>query len=156
MRIARNRLAIPFAALIFLVLLFEGSARQQQLPDGEGKEVFINKCGECHGLENATSSRRTQDEWTGVVNDMAGAGALLSKDDMTAIVGYLWRNFGKININKAAAAEIESFLNFSSKDAQAIVAYRTEHGSFKSIDDLKKVTEIDVKILDEKKTWIAF
>src|SRR5262249_30472869 len=143
-------------ALIVLFLLFVGSAPQQQLPDGDGKEVFANKCSECHGLENATSSRRTREEWTGVVNDMASAGALLTKDDMTAIIEYLARNFGKININKAAAAEIESFLSLSAKDARAIVAYRAEHGPFKTIDDVKKVPEIDLKVLDDRKGWIAF
>jgi competence protein ComEA len=44
----------------------------------------------------------------------------------------------------------------SADAAKAVVAYRTEHGEFKSIDDLKKVPGLDAKLIDEKKGWIAF
>jgi competence ComEA-like helix-hairpin-helix protein len=44
----------------------------------------------------------------------------------------------------------------SDKDAEAIVAYRTEHGPFEAFDDLKKVPGFDTSVLEDKKGWIFF
>jgi len=145
--------------LLILCLTFVrpgGAIQQQDLPDGEGKEVFMTKCSQCHALDYATTTRRTRSGWNGIMMEMMDMGAVLSDEDKTAIVGYLTKNFGKINVNSAAAADIASFLGMTSDDAQAIVSYRTEHGPFETLDDLKKVPGVDLKILDEKKGWIAF
>ena len=133
-----------------------GKVRQQELPDGEGKQVFVNKCAQCHPLDYATSNRRTRGQWNGVLREMEDMGAVFSDEEKASIVDYLSKNFGKINVNTAPSEEIESFLGLSSKDAKAIVAYRTEHGPFQSFDDLKKVTDIDSKILEEKKDRISY
>jgi competence protein ComEA len=148
------------APLLILILTIvpttRGTVYQQELPDGEGKELFVNKCGQCHGLDYATTNRRTRSGWDGIIREMVEMGAVLSEEDKTAIVGYLSKAFGKINVNTAPADQIESFLGLSSNDAKAIVSYRTEHGEFKTVDDLKQVPGIDVKVLEEKKGWIAF
>jgi competence protein ComEA len=147
---------LSFSTISLLAVCLNGGARQDSLPQGEGRDVFTMKCSLCHGLENATGMRRTREDWEGIVNDMEAAGALLTKDDMKLIVGYLAQNFGKININKAAAGDIESILSLSSSDATAIVTYRREHGDFKTIDDVKNVPGIHQSTIDEKKDWIAF
>ena len=150
----------PFTPLLILILTFvtpgRGTVPQQELPDGEGKEVFAKKCSQCHSLEDATSSRRKRGQWDGIIMEMTELGAQFTDEEKSTILGYLSKNFGKINVNFANADQIASFLGLSADNAKAIVTYRTEHGNFKSLDDLKKVPGIDAKVLDEKKDWIAF
>ncbi len=151
------RFVIPVLILsLAFVAPTAGTFHQQELPDGEGKQLFMNKCSQCHPLDYATTNRRTRAQWNGVIREMVDMGAIISDEEKTSIVEYLTMTFGKIAVNTAAAEEIEKFLGMSSKDASAIVSYRTEHGPFGSLDDLKNVPDIDAKLLDEKKDWISF
>jgi competence protein ComEA len=61
-----------------------------------------------------------------------------------------------VNVNKADAAELQSSLYLSGKDAAAIVDYRKQNGDYKSLDDLKKVPGIDVGKIDNAKQKIGF
>ena len=146
--------------ILLLALTFISSAggtvHQQQLPEGEGKDLFAKKCSMCHALEDATSSHRTRGQWDAIIDQMIEMGAPINEEEKATILGYLGRNFGKINVNFASAEQIESFLKISANDAKAIVAYRTEHGEFKSFDDMVKVPGIDAKALEEKRDWIAY
>ncbi|MBW8746446.1 MAG: helix-hairpin-helix domain-containing protein, partial [Acidobacteria bacterium] len=47
-------------------------------------------------------------------------------------------------------------LSLTDKEAGAIVDYRTKNGDFKTIDDLKKVPDVDGKKIDDKKDIIDF
>ena len=49
----------------------------------------------------------------------------------------------KININKATIDELKSHIYFKYNVAKAIVAYRDQHGAFKSKEDLKQVALVD-------------
>jgi competence protein ComEA len=53
-----------------------------------------------------------------------------------------------VNINQASADEISQALsNIGPKKAQAIVAYRTAHGPFKSVEALSSVQGIGEKTI---------
>ena len=80
----------------------------------------------------------------------------MQDEERTVIIDYLTKNFGRISVNTASAEEIESLLRLSTKDAKAIVSYRSEHGPFQSLDESKKVPDIDLKILEEKKSLMVF
>jgi competence protein ComEA len=55
-----------------------------------------------------------------------------------------------VNINAASAAELAAAIpGVGATRAEAIVADRTEHGPFKSVDDLALVSGIGPRILDE-------
>ena len=136
--------------IIFYVLIISSFAAGQDLPDGEGKQIFMSKCGQCHGLDYATANRHTRGQWGGIITQMVDMGAVLSDEERTVIIDYLTKNFGRISVNTARAEEIEGFLHLSTKDAKAIVSYRSEHGPFQSLDELKKVPDIDLKILEER------
>ena len=62
----------------------------------------------------------------------------------------------KINVNKASADDLKSGLDLSPKEAQSIVAYREHNGLFKTIDDLKKVPDLDGSKIDAKKERLSF
>jgi competence protein ComEA len=54
----------------------------------------------------------------------------------------------KININTATAAELKMpYLSYNV--INAVIQYRTQHGSFKSVDDLKKIMLIDGALFDK-------
>ncbi len=90
---------------------------------------------------------------------MAGFGAQGTDEDFTEILDYLVKNFpanAPINVNKATAAQLETGLGFSSTEAEAVIKYREKNGDFKTADDLKKVPDLDVKKVDDKKDRLAF
>jgi competence protein ComEA len=90
---------------------------------------------------------------------MAGFGAVASDEEFTEILEYLVKNFpanAPINVNKATASQLESGLGFTSAEAEAVVQYRGKNGDFKTIDDLKKVPNLDAKKVDAKKDRLTF
>lgn len=60
-----------------------------------------------------------------------------------------------ININKADAATFDTLDGIGAKKAEAIVTYRTEHGEFKTLEDLKEVKGIGDKLFDKIKADIS-
>ncbi|KAM4630386.1 endonuclease/exonuclease/phosphatase family domain-containing protein 1 [Polymixia lowei] len=54
-----------------------------------------------------------------------------------------------MNINTATPAQLMSIRGITEKIAKNIVAYRTEHGPFKSIEDLVRVNHINCSLLDK-------
>lgn len=64
---------------------------------------------------------------------------------------------GPVNVNTADAATIAAELKgVGEKTAQAIVAYREEHGPFKTLEDLDAVKGIGTKVLENNKNDILF
>jgi len=37
--------------IVFCALILSWFAAGQDLPDGGGKQIFMSKCGQCHGLK---------------------------------------------------------------------------------------------------------
>jgi competence protein ComEA len=62
---------------------------------------------------------------------------------------------GKININTATIAELESLPRIGPKVAQRIIDYRTQNGPFKKVEDLMKVQGIGEKIFNQLKDRIT-
>ena len=56
-----------------------------------------------------------------------------------------------ININKADAKTLAKLKRIGKKKAEEIVAYREQHGKFKSIEDLKAIKGISEKIIAANK-----
>ena len=60
-----------------------------------------------------------------------------------------------VNINTADVQELQTLHNIGAKKAEAIVAYRTEHGPFKSVEDIQKVKGIGKATFEKLKTEIT-
>ena len=56
---------------------------------------------------------------------------------------------GKINLNKATAAELSQLKGIGMKYAERIVEYRDKNGPFKNVEDLLNVQGIGQKILEK-------
>lgn len=62
----------------------------------EGKALFEQKCGVCHGLDRATVRKESKDRWIEVVREMQGKkGDWISDADAAKIVEFLASEHGK-------------------------------------------------------------
>jgi competence protein ComEA len=62
---------------------------------------------------------------------------------------------GKVNINSATESDFENLPGIGPVLAQKIVDYRDQHGPFRSIQDLMKVTGIGQKKFDSLQAYVA-
>src|ERR1700691_3420338 len=129
-----------------LILLFATLA--QDLPDGPGKAEVLKLCRDCHDLDTVTMENRTKDGWKKTVAKMGERGAEGTDEQFEAVIQYLSKNFGRINVNTATADEIVAGIGFSAKEADAIVGYRDKNGVYKDWTDLKKVDGLDAAKVD--------
>jgi competence ComEA-like helix-hairpin-helix protein len=156
------------ACALFVSTLMSASAsghgvvvpQQQQagssVTDDPANELFVQMCNRCHDAARITALRRTKTEWEEIINKMIERGATGSEDDFQTVFGFLRRHYGKVFINSAGSEEMTITLGLSSKDADAVLAYRKANGNFTDFDAVKKVPDIDVKVLEEHKDAVAF
>jgi competence protein ComEA len=138
--------------MLFLLLF---ATLTQDLPDGPGKETVLKICLDCHDVTTITAENRTREGWKKTIAKMADRGAEGTDEQFEAVINYLTKNFGRINVNTATAEEIAAGLNFSAKEAEAIVGYRAKNGVYKDWRDLKKVEGLDAAKVDAQKDHIA-
>ena len=139
--------------LILSVDVATGS--QQANGSKNGEEVFLNRCGSCHGTERALVAPRTRKGWEGVLAEMANIGALLETGEQEAVLAFLTERHGLVNVNTANAEELVG-LGLSKKDADTIGSYRTEHGPFADFAALHSVPGLDVDRLNAVRERVAF
>lgn len=132
-----------------------------QLSDGPGRSETVNLCSQCHAPEVVMSVRQDRAGWAATLRKMAALGAKGTPAEFGAVLEYLATRFPanelpRINVNTATAIDLESGLTLKRSQAAAIVAYRAEHGPFRSFEDLRKVTGLDVAMLEAKRERLAF
>jgi competence protein ComEA len=132
-----------------------------QMPPGPGREETQRVCSGCHELERSISLRQDREGWKATINKMVSLGAEGTEQEFSAALDYLSQNYPaeaipRLNVNTARAIDFESRLTLRRSEAGAIIKYRTEHGNFKSIDDLKKVPGIDPAKIEAKKGILIF
>lgn len=85
------------------------------------------------------------------VDEKSGYGADGSSD---ALSGGSYSSDGKININTADSQQLQQLTGVGPATAEKIIAYRTENGRFKSIEDIKNVSGIGDKTFEKFKDSI--
>src|ERR1700680_3012856 len=144
-------------ALILLPMLFSLPAQPQDLPEAKGKDLYEKICGACHGTEVVFKTRTTKEKWKDTVDEMAARGAEGTDEQLDTIIDYLAKCFGpRVNVNKAAAKELETQFEITGKEAEAIVQYRTDKGDFKALADLKNVPGLDFTKIEPLRYRITF
>ncbi len=151
----------PAVCPTMLLVLLAANIAHAQLPDGPGKAETEKICSQCHELERSISLHQDRDAWQATMNKMVGLGAKGTDKEFQLVVDYLAKNYpgeeaSKIDVNQAEAIEFESGLSLKRSEAAAIIQYRTKHGNFKSIEDLKKVPGIDAAKVEAKKDRLLF
>jgi competence protein ComEA len=140
-------------------MAFSGSIAHAQFPEGPGKEVTLQLCGNCHDANIIRAHRESRDEWIATIQKMMAAGAQGTEEQFTAVLDYVSKNFGPavtINVNEASAGELAQGLGLTGQEAAAIVKYRTDKGRFKTLEDLKKVPDLDFKKIEAQKDRLQF
>jgi competence protein ComEA len=134
-----------------------GALAQSTLPTGPGRDALMKVCSACHGPENVVGMAKNKEDWGALVSDMATQGAQGTDQEFKLIVDYLAANFpDKINVNKATDQLLETVLDFSRKEAEAVIHSRDQNGNFKSLADLAKVPGMDAKKIEARKDRIEF
>jgi competence ComEA-like helix-hairpin-helix protein len=126
------------------------------LAAGPGMADFQRACVLCHTPDRIVTVRRTKTEWEEVLDKMVTRGAQLTDDNYGPIADYLLRNYGKVNVNRAAKEDLVLIAGVAAAEAESIVKFRGEHGPFADFDALTKVPGLDVKKLDQKKEALTF
>lgn len=150
------------ACVLFLSLLVASlsATTEAELPEGKGKEVVESTCTDCHSVARIKAQHLDEEGWNSIIHEMIENGAPIDANDVSVIVGYLVKNFGpekekKTNVNTATADEIAVGLTLAAGEAAAVVQYRTQHGKFKDLSELEKVSGLADKI-EAKKALIEF
>jgi competence protein ComEA len=131
------------------------------MPEGLGRQETEKICSDCHELARSVSLRQDRDGWKTTINKMISLGAQGSEQEFAAVLEYLSSHYAAealppLNVNKAKAIDFETRLSLRRSQAAAIVDYRTKHGDFKSIEDLKKVPGVDVAKIEAKREILEF
>ena len=129
------------------------SAQPRQSP---AEDAFFKVCSDCHDPDRIRETRRTRSGWEDVIYQMIDKGAVGTDADFNLVLQYLLGHYGMVNVNQAATEEIALVTGLSSKDADAVVAYRKANGGFKNFDALVKVPGIDAQKLEAARAAILF
>jgi competence protein ComEA len=132
-----------------------------QLPDGPGREETERLCKGCHEVARSVAVRQDAVAWEGTMKKMVSLGLKASDKELRTIFEYLVKNYPAedlppLNVNKASAIDLESRLSLRRSQAAAILRYRSEHGPFKSVEELKKVPGVDAEKIEAKKDRLVF
>lgn len=151
-----NRSALILVCLMAPVLHSAG------LPDGPGKEIVLRACVGCHKADEFPAYRHTKQEYQTIIYRMGDRGARATTAELDIVAAYLFKNFpkvedtAKINVNKASAQEMETGLNLTAKEAEAIVKYRETHGDFRVWGDLLVIYGVDGRKIEAAKDKMSF
>lgn len=149
----------PIAVLILGAGCFVAVSAQTAggLPAGPEREKVQKACTVCHSADNFTTKHLVMSDWNKTVVKMQGLGAEISDDDVAGIVRYLSANFGvAINVNKATEQDLIDSFSLTPNEAKAVVAYRTDHGAYASMEDLLNVRDVDARKLQSQSANILF
>jgi competence ComEA-like helix-hairpin-helix protein len=148
-----KRVALVVAPLFLLSI----ARAQDDIPTGPGKDTVQRVCTACHDLGAVQSMNGDKGIWQSVADDMRSRGADGTDEDFKTIVTYLSKYFGQpVNVNTAAAKDLETQLEITPAEAAAIVKFRTDKGNFKVFADLSKVPALDMSKIEPLKKRIKF
>ncbi len=102
----RLRAVFPLIVVLLMVAAVPGCSKKEEPKPGfstpavaamgEGKALFEQKCGVCHGLDRATARTETKERWSAIIKEMQGKRAdWISDDEAAKILDYLTSAYGK-------------------------------------------------------------
>ena len=152
----RVRTATASSLILIAVVAVATAARAQNPADDQSAGAFQRVCSSCHDAQRILATRRTKTQWEEIIGKMIDKGATGTDDDFTAAEDYLLKISGRVNVNRAAPADMVKVLGIPEKQAQAIADYRKANGDFADFEALCKVPGIDVEKLKTEQDAVSF
>jgi competence protein ComEA len=144
-------LAVFIATPVLLAMAVVPTGPAQDPPP-----AFARVCSKCHDGTRIIEGRRLRSQWEETIEKMVVLGATGTDEDFEAVLEYLVRAHGRVNVNTAAADEIGLVLHLDASQPGAIVKYREEHGKFADFEALTKVPGIPIEALKKVRDAILF
>ncbi len=141
-------------------------AETEEIPERENvrePDIRVYVCGQV-----ASPGVYTLPEGARAVDAVTAAGGLLPEADECAVnlaeklsdgmqitvpvkgeAGSASAGNGKVDINRADAEALQTLPGIGPAKAQAIIAYRTEHGPFSDLNEMKKVPGIGDALIEQ-------
>ena len=144
-----------------LLLALAAGPLAANLPDGPGRTETERLCQGCHDIAQSVSLRQDRNGWAATLTKMVGLGVKATDEELLILVEYLSKHYPAeevppVNVNKARAIQLESRLSLRRSEAAAVLRYRKERGSFRSLEDLLAVPGIDAAKIESRKDRIVF
>jgi len=137
-----------------------GSSRE--MPEGQGKQIILRECTACHLPDHFTKYQHTPEEWQAIVIRMGTRVRAATKDELDTVTKYLAINYpkvevaGKINVNKAKAADLQAQFLLTPEEADAVVKYRERHGEFREWGEMLAIYGVDGRKIEAAKDRMSF
>ena len=93
MKARGNRNLVGNLLFVAGFLFANTQAWAQGLPEGEGLQVVIVSCTQCHGLDRLTDVKLSAAQWENALYDMIARGAVVEGKDLMTVRQYLIDNF---------------------------------------------------------------
>ena len=129
------------------------------LPPGQGKELVVEQCGNCHTLEPTVQLRQTLEGWEGTVYDMIGRGAPIFLDEAKEIIAYFSDVFGVdsppfIDVNRASKDELVKVPGITAELADQWLAHREANGPLASRDQLREILGLEQEAFESVRYYL--
>jgi cytochrome c5 len=79
----------------FALLLTAAAGSDAQEPDS-GERILEKSCQNCHDTRRIHIQAKSSEEWNKTVADMMAKGAVVAKEDVPVLVGYLTQTHGPL------------------------------------------------------------
>jgi competence ComEA-like helix-hairpin-helix protein len=138
------------------------AAASKEMPEGQGKQIILRECTACHLPDHFTKYLHTPEEWQAIVIRMGTRVRAATKDELDTVTKYLATNYpkvevaGRVNVNKAKAADLQSQFSLTAEEADAVVKYRERHGEFREWGELLAIYGVDGRKIEAAKDRMSF
>jgi hypothetical protein len=81
--------------MLLTVVALTAAAAVAARSEDRGRELVENVCTYCHNLDRLRGKGLSREEWRGVTKGMISEGAPVTDDELSTILDYLAKNYGR-------------------------------------------------------------
>ena len=82
-------------AALTAALAFASAAENAPSAKDRGRELVEDVCTYCHNLDRLQGKELSREEWRGLTKGMISEGAPVTDEELSMILDYLAKNYGK-------------------------------------------------------------